>query len=416
LVLNIFVGLTMAVLAFTALAATLVAQFSAAAAAPLVTLAEKIEWLMVHSIDPVQRLGVAAIRLPHYHGIGAWIYFAYFIVLSMLAWALTRWNPFRPPAITGEVTWLRPAHVRLAFATFLLLLGVIVSHPFSGPQPDGKLHVDFLDVGQGDSALLTMPDGTTMLLDGGGRPNIDWNRSEVTEADVPFERDTRSVGERVVSEYLWSRGLHQVDYILPTHADADHIDGLNDIARNFKVRGAIVARSPGDDREYVRFAETMRSAGVPIEKIGAADVMRVGDVVISVVWPPPLDDPTAPWRNNDGTVLRLSYGNQVFLFTADIEKEAETRILGAGVDLRSNIVKVAHHGSRTSSTQSFIDATRPSVAIISVGLTSIFGHPHKEVVDRWRASGAQVLTTGERGTISVVTDGRSVNVETFVRQ
>jgi competence protein ComEC len=210
--------------------------------------------------------------------------------------------------------------------------------------------------------------------------------------------------------------LHQVDYILPTHADADHIDGLNDIARSFKVRGAIVARSPGDNREYVRFAETMRSAGVPIEKIGAGDVMRVGEVAISVVWPPPLDDPTAPWRNNDGTVLRLRYGNQVFLFAADIEKEAETRILGAGVDLRSNIVKVAHHGSRTSSTQSFIDATRPSVAIISVGLTSIFGHPHKEVVDRWRASGAQVLTTGERGTISVVTDGRSVNVETFVRQ
>ena len=144
--------------------------------------------------------------------------------------------------------------------------------------------------------------------------------------------------------------------------------------------------------------------------------MRLGDVAISVLWPPPLDDPTAPWRNNDCTVLRVRYGNQVFLFTGDIENEAERRILDAGVDLRSNIVKVAHHGSRTSSIQSFIDATRPSFAIISVGRTSIFGHPHKEVVDRWRASGAQLMTTGERGTISVVTDGRSVNLETFVRQ
>jgi len=255
-----------------------------------------------------------------------------------------------------------------------------------------------------------------MLIDGGGRPYIDWNRAEETDGDTSFERDTRSIGERVVSEYLWSRGLDHVDYILPTHADADHIDGLNDTARNFKVRGAIVSRAPGDDPEYVRFAETMRSSGVTIEKIGAGDVMRFGDVAIGVLWPPPLDEPNAPWRNNDGTTLRLRYGDQVFLFAADIEKEAEARLLSANTDLRSNIVKVAHHGSKTSSTQEFINATRASLAIISVGRTSIFGHPNKEVVQRWRASGAKVMTTGERGTISVVTDGRNVNVETFVRQ
>jgi competence protein ComEC len=296
------------------------------------------------------------------------------------------------------------------------LLAAIILHPFSAAAPDGNLHIDFLDVGQGDSALVTMPDGATLLIDGGGKPNIAWNREDEDDTDASFVRDTRSIGERVVSEFLWARGLDRVDYVLPTHADADHIDGLNDVVRNFKVRGAIVSRSPDDDREYVRFAETMRSAGVPIEKIGAGDVMRLGDVEISVLWPPSLNDTAAPWRNNDGTVLKICYGDQTFLFAADIEREAETRILGAGVDLKSNIVKIAHHGSRTSSTQSFIDATRPSLAIISVGRTSIFGHPHKEVVDRWRASGAQLMTTGERGTISLVTDGRSLNLETFVRQ
>src|SRR5207253_893357 len=186
------------------------------------------------------------------------------------------------------------------------------------------------------------------------------------------------------------------DYILPTHADADHIDGLNDVARNFKVRAAIVSRTPAAEPEYGRFADTMKSSSVPIERIGAGDTLKFGDVSIDVLWPPPNDKSNAPWRNNDGTVLRIHYGNQAFLFTADIEKEAESQILAEDPDLRSNVVKVAHHGSKTSSTQNFIDATRASLAIISVGRTSIFGHPNKEVLDRWRASGAKVMTTGEK--------------------
>lgn len=416
LLLNIFVSLLMAVLAFTAIAATLVAQFSTWAAVSLVALSEKIEWLMVHSIDPIRRLGIAAIRLPHYHGVGVLTYVGYFIVLGILAFALARWNPLRPVEITREPDRrLRPAHVGFTLVIFLLLLLLTVTHPFSGPRPDGKLRVDYLDVGQGDSALLTMPDGTTLLIDGGGRPNIDWNRSAEADVEVPFERDTRSVGERVVSEYLWARGLDHVDYLLPTHADADHIDGLNDIAQNFKVRGALVAREPSDNPEYARFSETMRAKRVAIETIGAGDVMRFGEVAISVLWPPPSNETSAPWRNNDGTTLRLLYGNQTFLFAADIEKEAELKIVGAGADLRSDIVKVAHHGSKTSSTQDFINATGALVAIISVGRTSIFGHPNKEVLDRWRASGATVMTTGEKGTISSVTNGKQLAISTFVR-
>jgi competence protein ComEC len=304
--------------------------------------------------------------------------------------------------------------VKIVAGLFALLLSVIVFHPFSAPAADGKLHVDFLDVGQGDAALVTMPDGSTLLVDGGGRPNIDGTRSDDAEAE-PFERDTRSIGERVVSEFLWARGLDQVDYILPTHADADHIDGLNDVARNFKVRAAIVTRTPTGESEYVRFSETMKRARVPIERIAAGDVLSFGAVKLDVLWPPATDDVNAAWRNNDGTVLRIRYGSQTFLFAADIEKEAESRIVNAVTDLRSTIVKVAHHGSRTSSTQPFIDATRPSVAVISVGRTSIFGHPNKEVVDRWRMSGAEVRTTGDRGTISLVTDGKQLTISTFVR-
>ena len=102
------------------------------------------------------------------------------------------------------------------------------------------------------------------------------------------------------------------------------------------------------------------------------------------------------------------------MFTADIEKETEAALVKTGAGLKTDVVKVAHHGSKTSSTSDFVAAARPGIAVISVGRHSMFGHPHKEVVERWRASGAQVMTTGEKGTISVVTDGRNLSVSTFV--
>jgi competence protein ComEC len=398
------------------LIATVIAHLSSWLAAPLIACAEKIEWLMVHAIEPISRLGVASIRIPHYRGIAAVIYVLYLGSLGILAVALKRWNPLRPAIIVGAPNeGARAFKIKLGSAVFVLLLLLVIMHPLSAVKPDGKLRVDFLDVGQGDSALVTMPDGTTLLIDGGGRPNIDWKKSDDADGEEPFVRDTRSIGERVVSEFLWSRGLDRVDYILPTHADADHIDGLNDIASNFKVRAAIVSRTPAAEAEYARFAATMRSMSVPVEQIGAGDILRFGDVSIDVLWPLPDNNTGAPWRNNDGTVLRLRYGNKAFLFTADIEKEAETKLVAEGAELSSNIVKVAHHGSRTSSTPAFVNATRASLAVISVGRTSIFGHPNKEVVERWRASGAQVMTTGEKGTISAVTDGRELTLSTFVR-
>ncbi|MEK6337756.1 MAG: ComEC/Rec2 family competence protein [Acidobacteriota bacterium] len=413
LLLNIFVGVLMAGLAFVALAAILISHFSLTFAAPLVILAEKTNWLMIHLVDPFTRLGVASIRLPHYSGRMAAIYAVYFIPLGFFAFALSRWNPLQPALLTNLNRNFSKKKVRFAVAALAAIQALIIFHPFSGPRPDGKLHVDFLDVGQGDSALLTMPDGATLLIDGGGRPDIGRDDTTNLEGDEPFERDTRSIGEAVVSEYLWARGLDRVDYLLATHADADHIDGLNDIARNFRVRGAIVARTPVDDPEYSRFATTMKEAGVPVEQIGAGDVLRVGSVTARVLWPPP--NRNAASRNNDSIVMLVSFGETDFLFKGDIEKGGEAAVLREGIALRSEVVKVAHHGSKTSSTAAFVDSTRPSLAVISVGRHSVFGHPNKEVVDRWRASGAEVLTTGERGTITVVSDGRAVSVNTLVK-
>ncbi len=415
LALNIFVGVLMAALAFVALAALVVSHLSLWLAAPLIVLAEKINWMMIHLVDPFTHFSVASIRLPHYAGWSGAVYVLFYLLLGFLVLALVRWDPLRHVFITGTNRGMVSARkLRIAGAAFVVLLSVIVLHPLSAARPDGKLHVDFLDVGQGDSALVTMPDGTTLLVDGGGRPNI--NQSNADDADPVFERDTRSIGEGVVSQYLWSRGMDRVDYVLATHADADHIDGLNDVVRNFRVRSAMVARTPADDAEYVRFAATMKETGVPVDKIGAGDVLRFGDVTAQVLWPPPSRDESAPSRNNDSVVLLIRYRDKSLLLTGDIEKQGEAAVLREGIGLRSDLVKVAHHGSKTSSIEAFVAAAHPSLAIISVGRTSMFGHPNKDVVERWRASGAEVMTTGQRGTISVVTDGHALTVGTFVSQ
>ena len=195
------------------------------------------------------------------------------------------------------------------------------------------------------------------------------------------------------------------------------MSGLNDIAHNFKVRAALLGRTESDEAEFARFAETLRRERVPIELVGRGDRLKFGAATIDVLWPPRAGaDAQALSENNDSLVLRVRYGSRAFLLTGDIERDAEFALLSAQDDLRSDVVKVAHHGSRTSSTEPFVAAVRPAVAVISVGHTSPFGHPDKNVVARWRATGAQVLQTGQRGTVTVSTDGNDLRVETYARE
>jgi competence protein ComEC len=189
---------------------------------------------------------------------------------------------------------------------------------------------------------------------------------------------------------------------------------LNDVMRNFSVRAAFVGRAPLYDPEYRRFAMTAAQSGVPVHIIGRGDTLRFGAVRVDVLWPERTMNLSAPSRNDDSVVLRLRLGLRGFLLTGDIEKGAEAALVKAEDDLRSDVVKVAHHGSKTSSIESFVNAGSPQYAVISVGLTSIFGHPTKEVVEHWRAIGAQILTTGRSGMITVSTDGEDLRVETFL--
>jgi competence protein ComEC len=413
--LNIGVSMLMAAVAIVAGVAILIAQVSNTISAPLVSLANSLNWIMVHSVDPFAKIGMGSIRLPEYTGWARGVYALYYLPLTILAVRLAEWRPLN---LTTVVTKTSRRLKKVALFAQLITIALIIFHPFSAGRAQGELRVDFLDVGQGDSALVTFPDNTTLLIDGGGTPGpFRRNRvSSVLEVDVEesFERETRSIGESVVSEYLWWRGLDHIDYILATHADADHIDGLNDVARNFWVRAALVARTPANDPEYSKFSETLLEQEVPIRVIGAGDVLRFGEVTARVLWPSPSTNPGAASRNNDSIVLRLQLGNRAMLLTGDIEMVGESAILRANENVHSDVVKVAHHGSKTSSTAPFIAAARPHFAVISVGQTSIFGHPNAGVVETWKNSGAQVLTTGDCGTITVTTDGAVMKVTSFV--
>lgn len=414
IVLNIGISAIMAVLIFTGMAGLLAATLSMTAAAPLLGLTNLLQWLMVHSVDPFARLGIASLRLPEYSGRAIAVYGIFFIPLIFLAISLPRWNPLASPNHTA-LTFRSRLSVTSTAILQVLLVGIILFHPFSATSSQGKLCVDFLDVGQGDAALVTMPDGTTLLVDGGGRPKFLQKSSGA--AKESFERDTRSIGEAVVSEYLWWRGLDRVDYVLATHADADHIDGLNDVMRNFDVGAAFAARRPVGDREFVTFAGIADSKGIPLMLIGAGDSLRFGAVRVHVLWPQPSHNVQARSSNNDSLVLQIEYGTRKLLLLGDVESKAELSLLQeAGEALPADVVKVAHHGSRTSSTAGFVAAVRAKLAVISVGQQSMFGHPHREVVERWRAAGAQILTTGQSGTITVTTDGSDLEVATFVKK
>ena len=167
-----------------------------------------------------------------------------------------------------------------------------------------------------------------------------------------------------------------------------------------------------DDPEFAKFSQTLARTNTHSETIEAGDVIQFGDVIVNVLWPPAGGEKST---NNDSVVLRIQYGERSILLTGDIEQAAERALIATPQQLHTDVIKVPHHGSKTSSTDAFVSATKPQFAIISVGRNSRFGHPHKEVVERWLTSGATVLTTGHSGTITITTDGHNLSLKTFLQ-
>ena len=255
----------------------------------------------------------------------------------------------------------------------------------------GLLRIRFLDVGQGDAAVLELPDGRVAVVDGGG-----------------LGRGAFDVGERVAAPALAARKIARVDVLIATHGDRDHQGGLGFLARELRPRELWIADSPDEERRLRALVADASAAGASIRRLRAGDRVELAKGVRYEVVHPPAG--LVAEANDRSLVLRLTYGARSFLFAGDVEVPAESVILRGDRLARVDVLKVPHHGSASSSGGEWVELARPRVAVISVGVGNPYGAPSAEVVRRYRRAGARVLRTDRDGSILVETDGRALSV------
>jgi competence protein ComEC len=220
------------------------------------------------------------------------------------------------------------------------------------------------------------------------------------------------VGEDVVSPWLWSRSIRHLDVIVATHAHEDHVLGLHAVIDNFHPRELWTGASPSSPVQDALLAHARR-AGMLIRPMHAGEAFRFGETRGLALAPVSDYIPAETPGNNDSLVLRLEYGRRSFVLAGDMESPVEYRLVEDGTLQHCDVLKVGHHGSKTSSTEPFLDAVHPAFGLISDGVDNLFHHPHRQVLDRLAAHHVEVFRTDRVGLITVRTDGQHVSIETW---
>ncbi len=297
-------------------------------------------------------------------------------------------------ATTFAIWVIRQRRIAIAAAlTALAAAASIAILPHRMLYRSGVLEATTIDVGQGDSLLVVTPEGKTLLVDAGG----------IAGASPDSKFDT---GEDVVSQVLWTRGIQRLDAVAITHAHADHIGGMPAVLRNFHPRELWIGRNP-DSPAYDRLIRQAETLGIGMREHAAGDIFRFGSTEIRVLSPAPGYLPKNTPGNDDSLVLRVTYGNTSALLEGDAEASSEAHMVALG-GLRSDLLKVGHHGSKTSTTPGFLKAVEPSYAAISVGQHNYYGHPKLETLEKLEAAHAHTYRTDLLGASTFYLDGKHV--------
>ena len=263
-----------------------------------------------------------------------------------------------------------------------------------------ELKIYFVDVGQGDSTFIVTPKNETILIDGGG--------SLVTDFDV---------GESTLLPYILDRGYKKIDLMFVSHFDQDHIGGLFKILEELKVERVCISKQEEDSENYQRFLNIVKEKNIQVLVVKIGDkIVLDNNLYFNVLWPK--DKQIEENKlNNNAIVMKLNYNNFSMLFTGDIEKKAEEEILETYKNskmLESDILKVAHHGSKTSTTNEFLNKVKPKIALIGVGKDNMFGHPSNTTIEKLENMGIKIYRTDLNGEISIcVNDKGQVSIKSL---
>jgi competence protein ComEC len=358
-------------------------------------LAAPLSWLttlLLHVVQWFAHFRGWSYRIP---GPPLWLVVLFFGAALLLAAEMRLRHQQRRSAVWGM--WM-------VFGASALTIAV---YPFGEKWTKGSLELTVLDVGQGDSLFVVSPGGKTLLIDGGG-----------AFGGFPGHEEHNGIdpGEEAVSPYLWSRGFQRLDVVALTHAHQDHLGGLSAILENFRVGRLWIGREVSSPA-LVRLEELAREQKIPIEHELRGESFHWDGVDGEFLWPaiPPEEiGPSA--KNNDSLVLRLHFGNRTILLPGDAEKQVEREIISENNSgtMRSDVLKVGHHGSKNSTTTEFLAAVQPQFGIISAGEDNPYGHPSPELLDRLQSAGVRVLRTDQNGAVHLVTDGLRLEISCYV--
>lgn len=245
------------------------------------------------------------------------------------------------------------------------------------------IKVHFIDVGQADSIFIQLSDGKTILMDGGNRGDAE-----------------------VIDKYLQSLNIKTIDYLLATHPHEDHIGSLPEIVKNYEIGSVYMPKTTANTKVFEELLLTIKAKGLKINTAaGGLKLIDTKDTKLTLLAP---NSSSYDEINEYSIVAKLVYKNTSFLLTGDAEAVSEGEILKGNYDIKSDLLKVGHHGGRTSTGKEFLEQVAPKYAVISVGKENDYGHPHKETMERLSSSGIQIYRTDELGIIIASSDGSSI--------